>query len=355
MAMSSAPDAAAPDPTEPTREAVEARLRLGLPNRWYPILASERAGARPLRLQRFGEKLVVWRDHGGGIHVQEDRCPHRGAPLSLALNCGDRLRCIYHGIEIGTDGRILSVPGEPGCALQGRQAVKTYPAREAKGAIFIWFGDALHPEPAEFTLPIQLQDGPFEAFLCSYEWQATWRSVFENNMDPMHGTFLHAKSYTMYQGAATASFRTRVTETGFVFEKADQRDVNFDRSEWYDAGVMFCRIDIPYPPLGGPGGNLYILFSGTPIDAVTMAGFSWRCRQVTGWQRDLWQFSYRLRLNALSTAVLEQDKRVLEGTEPDAPSREMLYSHDVGLARIRRSLTQEARKQLRALKAAGLA
>jgi hypothetical protein len=171
----------------------------------------------------------------------------------------------------------------------------------------------------------------------------------------MHGAFLHEVSYTMFQGDKAATFRTRDTDTGFIFEKVGQRNVNFDASEWCDTGAMYCRLDIPYPMMAGPGGNLGIIFMGTPVDAVTMAGFSWRCRRVEGWQRDLWRFMYKMRLNAPSSGVLEQDRAVLEATEPDAMRHEMLYGHDVGLVKIRRTMASEARKQLIELKTAGAA
>jgi phenylpropionate dioxygenase-like ring-hydroxylating dioxygenase large terminal subunit len=344
------------DASEPTDAEVEELLQFGLRNRWYPIIPSGMVTENPVAVRRFGQKLVVWRDSRGEVHVQADRCPHRGAPLSIADHLGDRLRCIYHGVEVDAAGRVASVPGMPGCALEGRLAVPTFPAREAKGAIFAWYGDRLHGDPSAFEPPVELQEGgPFEAFLCHYEWKAPWRSVYDNNMDPMHGAFLHEISYTMYQGEKAATFRTRDTGTGFIFEKVDQRNLNFDASEWCDTGVMYCRLDIPYPPMAGPGGNLGIIFMGTPVDAVTMAGFSWRCRRVEGWQRDLWRFMYRMRLNAPSCNVLEQDRTVLEATDPDAPRHEMLYNHDVGLVRIRRSMASAARTQLRDLKAAGLA
>ncbi len=72
----------------------------------------------------------------GEIHVQTDRCPHRAVPLSRGNNEGDRIRCAYHGVEVGGDGTVLSVPGQPGCPLKGKKAVQTYHAREIADAIF---------------------------------------------------------------------------------------------------------------------------------------------------------------------------------------------------------------------------
>jgi hypothetical protein len=51
----------------------------------------------------------------------------------------------------------------------------------------------------------------------------------------------------------------------------------------------------------------------------------------------------------LHWAVLEQDHAILENMAPNARSREHLYQHDGGLARVRRILEMKAREQLRAL------
>ncbi|HEV7370751.1 aromatic ring-hydroxylating dioxygenase subunit alpha [Arenibaculum sp.] len=333
---------------------VEDYLTLGLRNRWHPILPSELVKDRPLGLRRLGEPLVVWRDFAGRVHVQADRCPHRGVPLSRGVNCGDRLRCSYHGVEVGPDGTVLKVPGQPGCRLEGTRAVRTYPSFELKGAVFAWFGDALNAEPAEFVVPAELRDDTgYDSFLCYAEWETFWRYLYDNNMDPMHGTFLHAKSHSMYQGDTEASFRVRDTATGFVFEKAGQRDVNFDWSELVDAGSLYVRLEIPYPPSGGPGGNFGIVSYGTPIDGTTTACFFWRCRRAGGWQRDVWRFLYRNRLEARHWAVLEQDRGILQGCGPGLEKHENLYQHDLGLVRLRRLLAQQARTQLEALEGAG--
>jgi phenylpropionate dioxygenase-like ring-hydroxylating dioxygenase large terminal subunit len=330
---------------------LDVALALGLRNRWYPVLPSRCVGDNPVALRRLGERLVLWRDHAGAVHLQRDRCPHRAAPLSMGANCGDRLRCAYHGVEIGADGTVLSVPGEPDCALVGTKAVQTYPTQEVKGAIFAWFGDALHPEPRPYAPPAQLRDGgPYDAFLCYAEWAAPWRYAYDNNMDPMHGIFLHAKSHSMSRGDTAASFRVRNTDTGFVFEKTGQRDVNFDWSEFCDDGAIYVRLEIPYPPSGGPGGNFGIIFHATPIDETSMAGFFWRFRKVEGWHRDVWRFLYKNRLEARHWHVLEQDRVLLEAMEAGAERHEFLYTHDVGVARMRRWLETEALAQLGALK-----
>jgi phenylpropionate dioxygenase-like ring-hydroxylating dioxygenase large terminal subunit len=346
-----------PDATGPNDQQVRATLRTGLRNRWWPVLPSRfvAAGSKPLGITRLGEPLVLWRDSKDAVHVQVDRCPHRAVPLSRGINEGDRLRCNYHGVEVGPDGTVLSVPGQPGCPLEGKKAVKTFPSQEIAGAIFVWFGDALHEDAPAFEPPPQLVHGDYSTMLCYADWEMHWRFLYDNNMDPMHGTFLHANSHTMYQGDTKAHFITRDTPTGFFFEKEGQRDVNFDWSELVHDGALFVRLEIPYPPSAGPGGNFGIISFGTPVDENHTACFFWRVRKVQGWQRDTWRFLYKTKIEERHWAVLEQDREMLEGCEAGIEKYEMLYQHDAGVIRLRRYLAREASTQLAALQAAGKA
>lgn len=333
---------------------IETQLSIGLRNRWHALCPSGFVANKPLPLYRLGLKLVLWREPDGRVNVQEDYCPHRGAPLSLGKHLGDRLACIYHGVQVGRDGTVLSVPGSPGCKLEGQKAVRTFPSREFAGAIFIYVGDALHPEPAPFTPPPQLVSDEYEQFLCYTEWHTPYRVLIDNNMDPMHGTFLHKQSHSMAVGDTQAKFKIRNTDMGFVFEKSTQRDVNFDWSEWCDSGAMYVRLDIPYPKTAGPGGSFGIISMSTPIAPRMSAHFFWRNRKVSDWQRDTWKFLYRTRLEARHWHVLEQDRVLVEGLELDAGDHESLYDHDTGLVRVRRWMREEARAQLTALAEAGL-
>ncbi len=344
-----------PATTQPTDQEVHAHLLTGLRNRWYPVLPGRyvEQGGKPVGLTRLSEKLVLWRDSKGQVHVQTDRCPHRAVPLSKGINEGDRLRCNYHGVEVAPDGTVLAVPGQPGCPLEGKRAVKTWPSEEAAGAIWVWFGDALNTEAPPLRLPEQLAAPDYAHFCCHADWRANWRYVYDNLMDPMHGTFLHANSHTMYQGDTTAVFQTRDTEKGFFFEKRDQRDVNFDWSEFLDDGALFVRLEIPYPKTGGPGGNFGIVSVITPVDETNSACFFWRFRRVSGWQRDVWRFLYRTRLEPRHWQVLEQDREMMDGCGLGLEKHETLYQHDAGLIRLRRYLAREARSHLAALREAG--
>jgi phenylpropionate dioxygenase-like ring-hydroxylating dioxygenase large terminal subunit len=330
------------------KERIEALLSTGLRNYWYPVAASWQLGEGPLGTTRLGENIVLWRD-GDAVHALEDRCPHRGARLAVGWNLGERLGCWYHGVQVKADGVVAEVPAVEDCPLVGKSAVKSYPVKEAHGAIFVYFGDALHPEPPALEFPEQLTSPEWSAFLCTASWKCNYRYAVENVMDPMHGSFLHAQSHSMAEGDRRAQFAARNTDTGFVFEKTNQKGVNFDWVEWGESGAPWMRLSIPYQKKYGPGGPFYIIGFCTPVDATHTRVFFWRCRKLQGWQRQVWRFLYRNRLEALHWDVLEQDHELLENMAPDARGREFLYQHDVGMARVRRLLEMKAREQLRAL------
>ena len=326
-----------------------ALLERGLRNLWYPIAPSWQVGENPLGVTRLGERIVVWRDCEGTVHALEDRCPHRGARLSLGWNLGDRLACWYHGVEIDANGTVLDVPAIESCPLTGRTAVRRYPCREVRGAIFAWFGDPLHEAPAEMDFPEQLVDERFATMLCVSTWQCNYRYAIDNVMDPMHGAYLHARSHSMAQGNRRARLRVVATDAGFLCEKEDQRNVNFDWVEFGATGGHWMRLEIPYGKEAGPGGPFGIAGFVTPVDHATCQVYFWRVRRVEGWQRDLWRFLYRMRLESLHWDVLEQDRLVLEAMAGDAREREFLYQHDTGIARVRRFMAKEAERQVAAL------
>ncbi|HEY4319103.1 MAG TPA: aromatic ring-hydroxylating dioxygenase subunit alpha [Herbaspirillum sp.] len=329
-------------------DPVDAVLAEGLKNLWYPICPSGFVAERPVSLRRLGRKFVLWREISGELHALNDACPHRGAPLSMGIPMGDRIACGYHGVQVRADGVVTSVPGSPGCKLEGAKATRSFHVREAAGAIWLYNAAEDIAEPPPLVLPEQLTSPEYSNFLCYNEWKGDYRYVIDNVMDPMHGTYLHKQSHSMAEGASTAAFRVRDTDTGFVFEKEGQRGVNFDWTEWADTGAHWMRLEIPYPKTGGPGGNFIIIGCYSPIVENMSAVFFWRCRKVDGWQRDAWRFLYKNRLEARHWVVLEQDRVVLEEMEPDANQHEMLYQHDMGIVRLRRHMKGLANAQLKA-------
>ena len=337
------------------KERAAARLNGGLRDLWYPVIASWMLGDAPVGVTRLGERIAIWRDGDGTVHAVSDRCPHRGARLSMGWNLGATIACWYHGVEVDGQGRMAAIPAIGRCTAEARSRNKVYPAVERAGAVFLWFGAEGASEIAPLDLPEELSDPAWASILCTAHWKCNYRYAAENVMDPMHGAYLHAQSHSMAEGAKSATMRARATQHGFVFEKTDQSGVNFDWTEFGATGAHWQRLSIPYRQAAGPGGPFGIVGMVTPVDETSCRVFFWRCRKVSGWVRDTWKFLYRARLEALHWDVLEQDRIILEGMADDAREQEALYAHDAGLVRLRRVMEAEALRQVRGEDAAAAA
>ena len=113
-----------------------------IPDCWYAVLESHevRAG-KPVGALRFGEPLVFWRHAEGRVSVMMDRCPHRSSQLSLGRIVNGRIQCPFHGFEFSGDGACKLIPANGRSAQVPKVFQCTvYPAQEAFGLIWVWYG-----------------------------------------------------------------------------------------------------------------------------------------------------------------------------------------------------------------------
>ena len=167
---------------------VQNYLDKGLRGLWYPVLASWEVQSAPVGITRLGEQIEVWRNKDGQVQALEDRCPHRGARLSMGWNLGDRIACWYHGVEVAGNGEVKDVPAVDRCPLVGQQCVRSYSVHEAHGAIFLWFGVTADQQPDELSFPEELADSEkYSNFLCTAAWKCNYQYALENVMEaPIH-------------------------------------------------------------------------------------------------------------------------------------------------------------------------
>ncbi|MBO6639161.1 MAG: aromatic ring-hydroxylating dioxygenase subunit alpha [Roseitalea sp.] len=332
------------------KSLIEERVNSGLPGQWYPVAKSVEIKAdAPYGTRLLDNKIVLWRDGFGAIQCIEDFCPHRGAPLSYGEIHEGNIGCRYHGVIVDGEGVVQRVPAMPECALEGRKALKSFKVTEANDAVFVYVPSVDQPEPPELVLPKELISDEWTGFLCTSVWETNYRYALDNLADPMHGCYLHSESFTLAYGSKQDLMKLDKTDDGFRVERVGQTGENFDWTEFeLHPGVMFCFLDIPYPPAAGPGGFMRIVGFVSPIDARTCKVFFWRLRKVEGLARESWRFLYRAKLEPNHWNVLEQDRVMLEGMPDDARKREMLYQHDLGVSRIRQMLTRAAKTQIEA-------
>ncbi|WP_210527654.1 Rieske (2Fe-2S) protein [Rubellimicrobium arenae] len=119
---------------------------------WYPLALSHAiAAGTSAGTVLHGQEIVVWRDSSGGAHTWEDRCPHRGMKMSFGFVRGDHIACLYHGWEYDQGGQCRYIPAHPKLEVPKTICVKTYPAAEAAGMIWVWMpvGMPVEGGPAE--------------------------------------------------------------------------------------------------------------------------------------------------------------------------------------------------------------
>lgn len=84
-------------------------------------------GARVI--SRSAVDVAVFRGYGDLVFALDDRCPHRGGPLSQGIVFGDRVACPLHGMTIGLADGCAVAPDE-GC-------VRRHRVRVEEGCVFV--------------------------------------------------------------------------------------------------------------------------------------------------------------------------------------------------------------------------
>jgi phenylpropionate dioxygenase-like ring-hydroxylating dioxygenase large terminal subunit len=160
-------------------------------NQWYAILeSSEVPRGRPVGVTRMGEKLVAWRDSQGKVAIMHDQCPHRGVTLSVGEVHRDCIWCPFHGFEYDASGRCTVIPANGvNTPVPRALRVQTYPAHEAHGLIFVYWGqpDGEVPPPRWFAD----LDESFSYGSVRDPWHAHYSRVIENQLDVPHVPFIH--------------------------------------------------------------------------------------------------------------------------------------------------------------------
>jgi phenylpropionate dioxygenase-like ring-hydroxylating dioxygenase large terminal subunit len=159
---------------------------------WYVICTSDelKPGATPLERRLHGQPLAIWRTVEGIPAAVQDRCPHRGVPLSSGKVCGEHLQCCYHGWRFSTDGHCQRVPSLVGEADRQGRIVPAYTVQESQGFVWMWADSASEPTAAAPSFPYADRPG-YLTVRHQLRAQASLHAVAENALDVPHTAFLH--------------------------------------------------------------------------------------------------------------------------------------------------------------------
>jgi phthalate 4,5-dioxygenase oxygenase subunit len=161
---------------------------------WIPACMIEEVAepdGKPLRVRLLGEDYVVFRDSEGKVGILEDRCPHRGASLSLGRNEACGLRCLYHGWKMDTEGNVLEMASEPAASgFLGKVKHKAYPVELAGGFVWTWLGPLEEMTPFERPLFAPHEDTPVS--IVKIHVNCNWAQILEGAIDSAHSSSLHS-------------------------------------------------------------------------------------------------------------------------------------------------------------------
>jgi vanillate O-demethylase monooxygenase subunit len=160
---------------------------------WVAALSSEVTEGALVSRQVVGRSVVLRRTSTGEVAALEDRCPHRGAPLSLGDVIDDNISCRYHGLQFAPDGRCVHVPTQD--HVPARSEVRAYPVREIGPLVWIWTGD---PDRADEHAPPEFDWAGNADWLHvsgAMPLQANYMSLKENVLDLTHFGFVHANTF----------------------------------------------------------------------------------------------------------------------------------------------------------------
>ena len=160
-------------------------------NAWYVACTPDELEARPLGRTICGESIVFYRGVERRVAALEDWCPHRGAPLSLGSVRDGELVCGYHGLTMGNDGKVISMPGQ---RVRGFPAIRRFPVEERFGYVWVWPGDAAQADAQTIPVPAWHGQQGWAFGGGIFRIRCDYRLLVDNLMDLTHETYVHAGS-----------------------------------------------------------------------------------------------------------------------------------------------------------------
>jgi len=242
-----------------------------IPDQWYAVLeTNEVPKGKPVGVTRMGEKLVFWRNTQGKLSCLRDVCPHRGVALSLGKLQGDALECPFHGFRYDVSGCCQLIPANGRAAPVSRfMKVFSYPAYEAHGLIFIWWGEPQGEPPApRFFDDI---DESMAYATARDPWNAHYSRIIENQLDVAHVPFIHYN--TIGRGGRTlvdgplVEWQDADRFKVYVFNRTDDGSRPLKPKELSRPNVPF-HLDFIFPNLWQNyiSENVRVLVAFAPVD-----------------------------------------------------------------------------------------
>ena len=303
---------------------------------WYPVIPVSQLADAPKPFTLLGERIVVWRDGAGKVSALEDRCCHRTAALSRGYYEGGLLVCGYHGWTYDGEGKCVRIPQLARERAPESARVRRFLAQERYGYVWVCLEDAPLlgiPEIEEWN------DPAFRRIPQFYEvWRCAGLRLMENSFDNAHVNFTHRGTFGDPGDAGETrfemdeepwGFRTRTefpvkqTELAAKANRIEgEKTVRRIQGTWWIPFVR--RAHMAYPT----GLRHVIVTAATPIDDAhsQIVQFCLRSdREEDVPAADAIEFDRK---------ITEEDRYILETTDPDVPLTETARERNMASDRI---------------------
>ena len=159
-------------------------------NTWYVAGWDKEVGKTNLFSRTItGIPVLMYRIEDGTLQALEDRCCHRGAPLSIGRREGDCVRCMYHGLKFDATGQCVEAPAQQRIPPQAR--VRKFPVVERNRWIWIRMGDAEKADPDLIPDTHWLADPAWRSLDGYIHYDTNYLLIADNLLDFSHLPFVH--------------------------------------------------------------------------------------------------------------------------------------------------------------------
>jgi phenylpropionate dioxygenase-like ring-hydroxylating dioxygenase large terminal subunit len=186
-------------------------------DQWYAVAWDSEVDRKPFARTICGVPMMFYRKLDRSLVALRDACPHRLFPLSLGIKEDDNIRCKYHGMLFGPDGRALQMPlkDDP---VNPSICVQSYPVAEKHRFVWVWVGDADKADVALIPAlwPCSADGWTFDGGY--YHVKAGYLLCLDNLMDLSHETYVHQGSIGQHE-IREAPLNTRVADNRVFVER----------------------------------------------------------------------------------------------------------------------------------------
>lgn len=167
------------------------------------------------------QRVLIFRGESGKVVALDNRCCHRGTPLSLGRIEGDCVRCMYHGLKFDATGKCVQIPGQEN--IPPKLGVRSFPIHERYGLLWIWMGDPAKADPALIVDLPYMEDPQWKGLPAYLHYKANYLLIVDNLSDFAHLAFVHTNTLG---GSEEYAYKTKPVAV-------ERKDWGFQVERWH--------------------------------------------------------------------------------------------------------------------------